>query len=198
VAERRQKLEFFDTLIKSIDDLPKPLSDAHLPRPWRRFLPSLPHRGKPLLRLSFAVGVILLVLGAGWVLIQKRSAGPAGGGPSQLAVYTVTLSSDRSRDVFEAQTVRINVPADAKEVKLLFPLAEGDYPRYRAILTASGGGEKFKTDRLEFETTETGRDAYLIVPSSILTPGDYQLNLYGLTPGGGFEEAEVYNFRVAR
>jgi hypothetical protein len=196
--ERRQKLRFFDTLIKSIDNLPKPLSDKHLPHRWQRFLPNFSRWKNPFLKLSFAAGVIVLLLGAGWIIVQNRSGRSAGSTPYQPAVYTVTLSSGQLRDINETQTVRVSVPPDAKEVKFLLPLTAGDYTSYRAVLTVSGGLEKYKTDKLEVERAANARNAYLIVPSSIITSGDYRLTLYGLVPEGGFEEIDDYNFRVVR
>jgi hypothetical protein len=196
--ERQQKLKFFYTLIRSIDNLPKPLSDAHLPPARRPFFPFFFRRENVFLRLSFAVGVLLLLLGVGWLFIQNRSGKSAGGGSSQLAAYTVTLSPSQLRAVDEAQTARVSVPSGVKEVKFLLPLSAGVYPSYRAVLATHGGGEKFETTKLGIETAANARNAYLTVPSSILIAGDYQLKLYGLTPGDVFEEVDVYNFRVTR
>lgn len=194
--ERQLKLQFFDTLVKSINRLPKPLSDKHLPQRWERFLPKFPRWKNPLFRLSFAAGVILLLLGAWWLIVQKRSARSAGGDPSQLAVYTVALAPGHLRGVDDTQTVRVKVPAGEKEVKFLLSLTAGDYPGYRAVLTPNGGFEKYRTDKLDVEKANNERKASLLAPSSVITPGDYQLTLYGLTAEGDFEEVEVYNFRV--
>ncbi len=194
--ERRRKLQFFETLIKNIDSLPKPLSDKHLPRRWERFLPNVLRWKNPFLRLSFAAGVILLLLGVGRVIIQNRSTKSAGGGSSQPAVYIVALTPGQLRGVNETQTVRVKVPAGAKEVKFLLPLTAEDYPSYRAVLALNGGGEKYRADKLDVENVDNEKKASLTAPSSIITPGDYQLTLYGLAAGGSFEEVDVYNFRA--
>jgi hypothetical protein len=194
--ERQRKLSFFANLIESIDNLPKPLSDAHLPRPRGRFLSAFLHRENPFLKLSFAAVVLLLVFGGIWMSVQNWGASSSGGVRSQLATYTVTLSSGRQRDIGAAQTTRVNIPGGVEMVNFRLPAATGDYRSHRAVLMTDGSVEKFRTDELE---VETGGDAGMLrlgIPSSALTRGDYELKLYGLNPPQDEEEIAVYYFRV--
>lgn len=191
--ERRQKLQFFDTLIKSIDGLPKPLSDAHLPRQRRGFLSNLLRSYNPFLKLGFAVAVLVLVIGAGWVVLRNWQAG---GGDTWLAAHTVILSPSKVRDAETGQTTRVKLPAGAGEVRFQLPLSAADYKGYRATLTAHGGAEKFESDDLEVGTDANRGTLTLSVPSRVLAPGDYELMLYGLAPNGDLVEVDVYYFRI--
>lgn len=194
--ERRQKLRFFANLIESIDSLPKPLSEAHLPRPRGRSLPAFLHWENPFLKLSFAAVVLVLVVGGAWMFVQDRGASSTGGVRSQLATYTVTLSSGRQRDVGAAQTTRVNIPGGVEMVDFRLPAATGDYRSLRAVLLTDGSVEKFRTDELEVETGGEAGMLRLGIPSSTLTRGDYELKLYGLSPPQDEEEIAVYYFRV--
>jgi hypothetical protein len=194
--ERRRKLSFFAGLIESIDSLPKPLSDAHLPRPQRRFLTAFLHWENPFLKLSFAAVALLLVVGGIWIFVQNRGGGSGGGVRSQLATYTVTLSSGRQRDVGAAQTTRVNIPGGVEMVNFRLPAATGDYRSQRAVLMTDGSVEKFRTDELEVETGGEAGILRLGIPSSALARGDYELKLYGLNPPQDEEEIAVYYFRV--
>jgi hypothetical protein len=194
--ERRRKLSFFANLIESIDSLPKPLSEAHLPQPRRRFLPSFPQWENPFLKLSLAAVVLVIVVGGAWMFIQNQGAGSTRGGRSQLATHTVKLSSGRQRDTGAAQTTRVNIPAGVEMVDFRLPAATGDYKSLRAVLMTDGSEEKFRTDELEVETGGEAGILRLGVPSSTLTRGDYELKLYGLNPPQDEEEIAVYYFRV--
>jgi hypothetical protein len=196
--ERHRKLRFFASLIESIDSLPKPLSDAHLPPARRRFPPAFLRWENPFLRLSFAFGVLLLVLGGGWVVVRQRNETPTGNIASQLPAYTVTLSSGQQRDVGATQTTRVSIPDGVEAVGFRLPLATRDHTNYRAVLVADQNEEKFRTDALEVGTGAEAGMLRLGVPASALSPGDYQLKLYGLVPGQDDEEIDIYYFRVLR
>jgi anti-sigma factor RsiW len=197
--ERQRKREFFDSLIKSIDRLPKPISDAHLPRQsWGQLLPAFFRRGRPLLRVSLAFGILLVIVSGSWMLFRNPASYPGDAWRSQHPIATATLSPGRLRDVGAGRTNRVEIPDGTGPVRFMLPLSARDYESYRASLVTEKGEEKFADENLKAETTGDGAVLSLNVPSSILTRGDYQLKISGRGPGGESEEVEVYSFRVIR
>jgi hypothetical protein len=84
-----------------------------------------------------------------------------------------------------------------KIVRLRIKVPEGYYESYRAIL---------KADDRTFQREFTGLSAIpghagvpqlqVEIPSSLLPPGEYTLEVSGVTSAGGAEPAEGYGFSV--
>lgn len=68
---------------------------------------------------------------------------------------------------------------------------------YRVTLRGGARSEQYSVDGLEPTISNAGRLVPVRIPTAHLTPGDYSLELAGLTPGGTFEGVADYAFRIS-
>jgi hypothetical protein len=108
----------------------------------------------------------------------------------------VQLAPGLTRDSGSART-RIEIPANASVVELQLEFAAGHYQSYRATLQqADSGVDKVAIDDLKATTLEDRQIVPLKLPARLLTRGDYDLKLDGITSGGNSEDLTRYSFRV--
>jgi hypothetical protein len=91
---------------------------------------------------------------------------------------------------------RIAVPPDATVVRLLCDVPGQEYPSYRAAVVNEDGEEVWAASRLRAETIAGRSVLALLVPAAVLTRGDYQVTLSGITPAGGREALSSSPLRV--
>lgn len=195
--ERWQKLRFARALRRRVAGVgpvgvepaaepAEPSREAVRPRPRDSIFRSFWRR--PALAFSLAAAVLLVVSGASWLAVRglRPRSGP---------VVTVLLTpGGLTRDGGGVQ--QLTVPAGTGDVQLRLGLAADDFPSYRATLLDAEGATVSGGDGLKPEQVEGGKVVVLSVPARDLPPGDYQLRLAGLRPGGDSESAGSYRFRV--
>jgi hypothetical protein len=92
---------------------------------------------------------------------------------------------------------RLSVPADAIVVRLRLDLPADEYSLYQAALLDAEGTETWTVSRLRAEQEVAGETAVvLVLPVSLLPPGDYQVKLSGVASDGALESIASYPFRV--
>jgi hypothetical protein len=97
----------------------------------------------------------------------------------------------------EGSVTRIVIPSDAQLIGLRLELPRDDYPRYRAVLYDAEAEEIWVQSKLIARTGD-GRGAVTVVlPSELLSRGDYQLKLSGTNRVGSPQSVAAYSFRVA-
>jgi hypothetical protein len=124
--------------------------------------------------------------------LRERGARPSSGGGPQVNVPVFLLAAVRSAGEGREPVNRLPLANATGSVMLTVELATADAPAYRATLQGPGGKEIWRTDGLRPDS----RDALtLLLPASMLPPGDYRLTLEGAKDGRTFPVG-VYPFRV--
>jgi hypothetical protein len=126
-------------------------------------------------------------------LVKARQA-PAAGPQVNLPVFM--LAAVRSGNEAGREPVnRVPLAATTPSVLFNLELAAIEYPSYRASLRNEAGKEIWQAGNLRPDS----RDALVILlPSSMLPPGVYQLAIEGVKGGGQAVAVAAYPFRVVR
>jgi hypothetical protein len=162
--------------------------------------------GSPI-RLRFwpalAAASLAVVLGAAWVYERtevRRLEGElaaervrrALAGPGSIQ-FVLTPGLTRS----DSGTRWLILSATAAEVRLQLDLPKGDpHPPYRAVLETSAGSQVWSQDLPAPRLTPTGHAVDLVIHARVFEPGDYLLFLKKPVPGGEWQNAASYSFRV--
>lgn len=160
----------------------------------RRFL--FPHfwTQNPAISLSLAAALLLMVVGAAWLILRERQGNESGRHGGVLAVTLVAGATRSSGEI-----TKIVIPANVDVVRLQFKPNADTYQSYFAVVQTVEGRKVLTSDELKTETADTsGNTLYLDVAAKLLSPGDYQLKLSGSHSSGGSEEIGGYNFRVMK
>jgi cell division protein FtsL len=118
--------------------------------------------------------------------------------PTQPRIISATLSSDASRS--EGEMTRIIIPNTASPVwvQLKIDLPADEYSSYRAVLAMDEGKNTDLKDTIKVRARGSGKRLILTLPARLLSSGDYQLKLKGITAQGESEDVNQYSFRVKR
>jgi hypothetical protein len=112
-------------------------------------------------------------------------------------ISSVTLNPNIvRRSGGELAKIEIQNNITIAQFRLKLPL--DGYDNYRLALYTSEGIELLSHDGLTPQTLNGFKDLIFNLPSSVLSPGDYQLRLSGRHNSDRFEEVADYNFRVAQ
>jgi hypothetical protein len=201
--DRVQKLRFTRAFKKHVaaataKESPASTGDNPQPSSWKRWLPTFLRTRNPILSFSLATALLLIPLVGLWLIIHSYSepGGAINGGPSPSNFFPITLTPGVVRDAGELK--RVAIPTGAEGAQLRLELASGEYQSYSAVLQTDDGREVFTGDNLKAEATGSGKVVILSFPSRLLTQGDYQVKLRGLTTGGALEDLGSYYFRVIK
>lgn len=118
-------------------------------------------------------------------------ARPPGQRASGVAFFAFTLTSGATRD--SGGLKKISIPRGRSEVRIRLDIASDDYRRYRAVLQTDEGQEVLSTAGLQ---AVGGRFVPLKVKSEVLKPGEYRIQLLGVSASGESEEISNYYFRI--
>lgn len=113
---------------------------------------------------------------------------------SQPVLFVGTLMPGLVRETGEMK--RVVIPSGTSAIRLRLALMTEDYRSYQAVLQTAEGREISSSNKLKAKTTSGGKVVDLILPAKLLTPGDYQLKLSGLSMSGNLEDIGSYPFRV--
>jgi hypothetical protein len=86
-------------------------------------------------------------------------------------------------------------PNDAT-VRFRLLLAGPEYPSYRAVFYDADGEEVWAVSKLRVDPREQTRALTAVVPSDLLSPGDYQIKVSGIVPDRRTEGIATYSLRV--
>ncbi len=145
----------------------------------------LPAPGGPVMLFGIAGVVLLSVALLCWLGYRRP--------PSRLAqqrvepVVVVTLAP--------AGAPRVNVPPKGFDLKLELELANPNFPNYKSELFREN---KSVQTRGELRMESKG-EQYIVpvtITGEVLSPGDYELKLSGVSESGSNEFIEKYSFRV--
>jgi hypothetical protein len=165
-------------------------------------LAGVPFFKQPIVAYSAAAALLVGVLVGTW-LILNRSRQPDVG--RQLALLNSPQGRDRKPDRQEPLSpVVVRGGESTKEisqtradlVELLLALPPDVHSRYRATLSGGNLATPYAINDLEATVSSAGRQVPVRIRTTQLAPGDYFLELEGLTDGA-FESIADYSFRVS-
>jgi hypothetical protein len=114
---------------------------------------------------------------------------------SRAPMVAFTLAAGLLRGA--GSVLRVTVPKDVVVVQLRLELPGDDYPLYRAALLDANGDEIWAASRIRAEGAPGSPVAVVWLPSVLLSRGDYQIKLSGVSAGGEREALGTYPFRVS-
>jgi hypothetical protein len=91
---------------------------------------------------------------------------------------------------------RVLVPEGAVGVRLVLAVPRAEYSQYRATLRSAEGDELWTATRLRAEEASGRAAVAILLPSELLSRGDYLVALDGVRESGEPESVASYAFRV--
>lgn len=165
-------------------------------------------------RVNLAAAIILIVLcGAGAFFVWRYPSSNTN--PNQyLTEELIKLNTQQSlnveaiqigfiigplkggdvRDEQEAKSFR--VPQTEKIIQLRLQIGAGDYQNFKASLQSAEGNEILPLNDLKPRNINGEKLVIIFLPAEVLTPGDYQLRLSGVTPENQTVYIGRYTFRI--
>jgi len=92
----------------------------------------------------------------------------------------------------------MTVPANTKLVRVSLTLLDDNYDSYRVLLFDEGGRQLWTAPQLKATTTTTGKAVVVSVPGELLSNGDYNFSLSGISNGQPPENISSYYFHVGQ
>jgi hypothetical protein len=182
-AERQKNLRFGKLLKRYVNS--HPFFEKGAPAQKSFNLSMLPATGRPVMVFGIA-GVVLLGVALLCWLGYRRP-------PSRLAqqrvepVVVVTLAP--------AAAPRVNVPPKGYDLKLELELANPSFRNYKSELFRENKSVQTRGE-LRMETKGEQYIVPLTITGEMLSPGDYEVKLCGVSESGANEFIEKYSFRV--
>ena len=201
-AERQNKLRFGQLLKRYVNSHPVTYSaaaaDSHVekvapaPKPFM-FSPALTG-SRPLLTFCVAGVVLLGIVLLSWITVKKplrrstqRDAEP---------VVVVTLAPGPIATATDTAK-QVNVPPKGYNLKLELEVKNASFHNYKFELFREN--QPVQTSAaLPIETKGQQYVIPLTITSEVLSPGDYQVKLSGVSESGTDEFIENYSFRVTK
>ena len=91
---------------------------------------------------------------------------------------------------------RVGIPPNDATVRFRLLLVGPEYPSYRAVFYDADGEEVWAVSKLRVDPREQTRALTAVVPSDLLSPGDYQIKVNGILPNRRTEGVATYSLRV--
>ena len=151
-----------------------------------------PFNRNPILAFSLIIAVCL-GLAAFWIIHQKRSSETVVHQDSQ-NILTIALSSRSTRG--DGVTQRVSIPPRIDAVRLQLELIRNEYKSYNVALLTLENESLSVGHTIKPSAAGAENIIYFIVPSDILPPGDYQVQVSGIAESGRLEPLEKFYFRV--
>jgi hypothetical protein len=204
---QRRKLR----IAKSVQQwaLDQPKTPPVIPKPaisiWGRLLEQLRHRPVFVIPIAVAIAVAIVVtlvwvnsrrtenqyLAINQELAQLNSPSSLHEVRPGLSLLTLKPGSVRSGEGAELKKGSGSVA----ELRLLWMQKE-DYPTYQGVLRRPGDDQRYPIPNLAVEN-EVGKFIRLRLPLHLLTRGNHQIELSGVSADGTKSSPEVYSFTVS-
>jgi hypothetical protein len=184
-AERQKNLRFGQLLKRYVNSHPFPSQIENSAPAKKSSKFSLPAAGRPVMAFSIAGVVLLGVVLLGWLGFRRP--------PSRWAqqrvepVVVVTLAP--------AAAPRVSVPPKGYNLKLELELANPNFRNYKSELFRENTSVQTRGE-LKSEAKDSRYVVPLTITGEMLSPGDYEVKLSGVSESGGDEFIEKYSFRV--
>lgn len=169
------------------------------------------------LKAASSMAVVLLVFGAALLAVLRFAGFQIGHDPLQelarvnreqttdstplselrrSSAHTPTLSLQPNlvREDVEPRTVEIT--SGVLLVRLLLEVTASPHERFRAVLQTADGDEIAPVENLKARNEEGAQFVVVYVPRELLSRGDFQLRLFGMSGDGRAVDLGLYPFRV--
>lgn len=184
-AERQKNLRFGQLLKRYVSSHPFPSQVENSAPATKSSMFSLPAAGRPIMTFSIAGVVLLGVVLLGWLGFRR----PPSRWTQQRVepVVVVTLAP--------AAAPRVNVPPKGYNLKLELELANPNFRNYKSELFRENTSVQTHNE-LRLEAKGKQYVVPLTLTGEMLSPGDYEVKLSGVSESGGNEFIDKYSFRV--
>ena len=184
-AERQKNLRFGQLLKRYVSSHPFPSQVENSAPATKSFMFSLPAAGRPIMTFSIAGVVLLGVVLLGWLGFRRP---PSRWTQQRIEpVVVVTLAP--------AAAPQVNVPPKGYNLKLELELANPNFRNYKSELFRENTSVQTHNE-LRLEAKGKQYVVPLTITGEVLSPGDYEVKLSGVSESGGDEFIDKYSFRV--
>jgi|SRR5689334_2283589 len=192
-AERQNNLRFGQLLKRYLHSPQDPAAaaishvekNAPAPKPFM-FAPSLTG-GRPLITFCVAGVVLLGIALLGWITVRKPLTRPAQRTADPVIVVTLATAGNTAKQV--------NVPPKGYNLKLELELKNASFHNYKFELFRENKSVQTSA-ALPIEAKGAQYVIPLTITGEVLSPGDYQVKLSGVSESGADEFIQNYSFRV--
>lgn len=195
-AERQKNLRFGQLLKRYFNSQAVPALSESVPvrqvnetAPEKRFFLMTPVR----LAFSAVVLTLLVITLLCWLDVKKPAKRTAQLDSSQLVIYPLLPGSVQPA---YATTQHVSVPPEGFNVKLELEVANPNFKNYKSELFREN--KPVQIDKLSMETKGEHHVVPLTITGQMLSPGDYQVKLSGVSDSGQDEFIDNYSFRVTK
>jgi hypothetical protein len=126
--------------------------------------------------------------------LTNINRGPIDSRQNAFAVVSLTLRPILVRDLAENRSVV--KPANRSIIQLRLELPDDKYHDYKATLKTNEGFELAVVDSLMSQSSNKGKVVVLNLPSWLMRPGSYQVELRGRLPSNEHEQISLYPFDI--
>jgi hypothetical protein len=135
-----------------------------------------------------------LVIGAGLVFVRPATQQTSNSLESQTVLFSFSLPPGTTRD---ATARELDLPRDATLIEIRLGLEPPiEHLSYTAVLKNQRGEAVFSARNLLARKPPAALSVDMHVAAQILSPGSYEVTLYGLRTDGADELIDYYSFRV--
>jgi hypothetical protein len=164
-------------------------------------------------KLSIAAIILVMICGTLVIILWRSNKSKINSSPS-LSEELIKLNTKQSLNTnarnqgfiigpLKAGLVRdeqeinaFSIPKTEELVQLRLQIGAGDYQSFQAVLLTAENRELFTLPNLKATSIGGERMVVIYLPAKILTPGDYQLRLSGLTQNNQPMYLARHNFRI--
>jgi len=173
----------------------------------RRWLSYLFHTKSWAVRVSLAAIILIIFFGAlaaiksllnrGMSLEQEVEKLNAQEYLDRNAIFHGFIIGPLRAGLFRDEEInKLIIPDTESMVQLRLQIGAGDYQTFQALLQTAENKEVLTLSNLKDQRVDGERLVIIYLPARILTPGDYQLRLSGLTRNNQPEYLGRYTFRI--
>jgi|SRR5215213_4709977 len=169
-----------------------------------REIAEVKHHYRRAVLYAVAAVFLVMVMGGLWLLFYR---GKAGRDFNEELTYLNRDSSAKKPDLTfvlpplalrdkGATLPMISAPLGSQIIELWLTLAPDEHKSYQVALKSLATSNQYIISDLEVDLRSAGRGIPLKVPGAVLTPGDYLVEVSGVTTDGRLESVADYSFRV--
>ena len=196
-AERQKNLRFGRLLNRYLTSRSAAGSQGDDSAPAKNFLPFAGGtftRGALLAASATVVACLAIVLMVCWFAMRRHEQRIALQESAQVVPVSLTPGSLRSGD---AATQRVPQPPKDANVKLEMQVSNPTFQKYKSELLRENESVQ-SADELKVEKKGEQHIVPWTITGEVLSPGDYQVKLRGVSDSGQDEFIDNYSFRVSK
>jgi hypothetical protein len=146
---------------------------------------------KPIFSYAIAAVILIAVCGGGWAIKMYLDSSTGG---RVLAIELIPAPA--TRDGTEVK--QFVLTSDISSVQLQLRLPKNEYPSYEGALRDPSSRTILTSRNLKPQITDGVATVTMEAQADVLAPGDYRINLSGITPAGSPESIATFSFTIRR